>query len=167
MLLFFVCIALMMLPFSMTAVGPVAAKVIDSAKDPVARACVVEVWQDYSTFELSKTGKPRLDSLRLAFSVPPFSTFSVLRTDSLGVARFPERSASANAFRRLGSASPRFLAKLFGNAPRPTAFLTVLGPGYQAEALGLQPVDGFVTIPIHVDVQSPALMDRFSRSCIP
>ena len=69
-------IALLMVPLNMTAVGPVTARVVDADKDPVVRACVVEVWQDYSAFEVSVAGKPQLDSLRLAFSVPAGSTFS-------------------------------------------------------------------------------------------
>lgn len=150
-------VLLLLLPFNLTAVAPLTVRVVDADKDPVAGACVTEVWPAYSARSVEGAN---VDSVAHTAS-------GTLRSDSAGVVRFPPRSASANGFQRVADLVPRLVTRVTGGTPKPTVFLTVLGPGYQGGAVDLTPTNGTVSIPIRGDVQAPALRARLAKSCTP
>ena len=152
---FLAFVLVMMLPFRMTAVGPLTVRVVDADKDPVAGACVTEVWPSYAATSVEGAN---VDSVAHTAS-------GTRRSDSVGVVRFPPRSASASAFRRVADLVPRLASRISGGTPKPAVLLTVLGPGYQGETADLTPSNGVITIAIRGDVQAPALRTRLSRSC--
>jgi hypothetical protein len=147
---------LMMLPLPMTAVGPLTVRVVDADKDPVANACVTEVWPVYAA---NAVPGATVDTVSRTAS-------ATLRADSAGLVRFPPRTATASVFVRIAALVPRVVSRLFGGPPRPRVLLTVLGPGYQGRTADLTPTDGVVSLSIRADVQAPALRTRLSRSCI-
>jgi hypothetical protein len=146
-----------MLPFNMTAVGPLIVHVVDADKNPVPGACVTELWPAYSSRAVPGAV---VDTVATA-------AWAVTRADSMGVSHLPSRSATASGFRRMRDAIPRLVSRVLGGTPPPTVRVTVLGPGYQGEARDLKPKGGIVSIVTRTDVQSRTLRQRFSRSCVP
>jgi hypothetical protein len=147
---------LMLLPLTITAVGPLDVRVVDADKDPVANACVTETWPAYS---LKSVPGATVDTIaRLAAAT--------LRSDSLGLVRFPRRTATASGVVRMADLVPRIFSRVYGGRARPRVLVNVLGPGYQGQAVDLTPTNGVLSVSIRADVQSAALRTRLSRSCV-
>lgn len=147
---------LMLLPFAATAVGPLTVRIVDADKDPVPGACVTEVWPAY--------GAPSVpDGI---VDTVARTAAGTLRADSVGIVRFPARTATASGLVRLADLAPRIVSRLTGGTPRPRVLVSVLGPGYQGQLANLTPTNGVVSVAIRADVQSPALRTRLSRSCV-
>lgn len=146
-----------LLPFTMAAVGPLTVRVVDASQNPVPGACVTEEWPAYSARDVPGA----------VVDTAASTAWAIARADSTGVSHLPTRTANASGFRRMRDAIPRLVSRMFGGNPPPTIRVTVLGPGYQGDAIDLKPMSGIVSIVTRDDVQSRALRLRFSRSCVP
>lgn len=146
-----------LLPFTTAAIGPLTVRVVDGSTNPVPGACVTEVWPAYSARDVAGA----------VVDTATKSASAITRADSLGVAHLPPRTATASGFRRMRDAIPRLVSRILGGNPAPTVAVTVLGPGYQGDALDLKPKNGIASIVTRSDFQSAALRQRFSRSCVP
>lgn len=136
---------LLTLPWTMTAARPLTVRVEDADKDPVPDACVTEVWTNHSDSSGISSG--------------------TVRSDTLGLARFPRRTATASGWWRVTNGILRLVSRISGRTPRPAVFVTVLGPEYQGEASDLRAAKGVVSVVVRTEVQSPVLRARFARTC--
>lgn len=150
-------IFVMLLPLTLTAIGPLTVRVVSSTGETVPRACVTESWPAYTVRDIRGANVDTVNGV----------AYALARADTSGVVQLPSRAATASGFRRLSDVIANLITRMFGGRPTPPVVITVLGPGYRGATTDLKPQSGVVIVVARADVQSVALRNRFARSCVP